>query len=258
MGETVTELPYTTYCDAIARETARIAAIAAGSDLAAKVPSCPDWTLADVVRHVGGLQRWFAAMIDRVTPTRLAPEEFDYQLPADVTDYPDWYASGFVEVDKVLRAADPDATMYSWGPDNRVTFWVRRMLMELLVHRHDAELAVDDVTEIDSVLAADGVEEFLVNLPSVAKFSSRVGDLRGDGLTIGFGVWGTEVDWTVRLDPDSFGLTPAVAEPDAIASAETAEALLLLVYGRIGIDDPRIKASGDAALLEKWFKHARF
>jgi hypothetical protein len=107
-------------------------------------------------------------------------------------------------------------------------------------------------------LAADGVAEFLVNLPSAVTFTPGVAELRGDGRTIGFGVWGTEVDWTVRLDPDSFGLVPAVPDPDATVSAETVEALLLLVYGRIGADDPRIKTTGDPALLERWFTCSKF
>ncbi|QUQ65254.1 maleylpyruvate isomerase family mycothiol-dependent enzyme [Kutzneria sp. CA-103260] len=250
----MTELPYTTYCDAITDEAARIASIAAAHDLTAKVPSCPDWTLADLVRHVGVLQQWFAAMIDRRSPTRLSPREVAYGVPADIAGYPEWCASRAVEVDRVLRAADPDAAMYTWGPGSRVAFWARRMLMELLVHRHDAELAAGSLTEIDPILAADGVEEFLVNLPSAESFAPHLSALRGGGETVRFATPGAE--WTVRLDPESFGLVPS-GTPDA-AVMTTPEALLLLVYGRVGVDDPRVRTSGDAALLAKWFTHSTF
>ena len=246
------------HTDAIAREVARIAEVARGHDPATKVPTCPDWTLADLLRHVGMLGQWFAAMIDRLSPERLPPDALDYGVPADPAEYPDWLQSRHVEVDRVLRAADPDAAMWTWAPGGRVAFWTRRMLMELLVHRYDAELAVGAVTEIDPALAADGVAEFLANLPSAVAFTRGLASLRGDGETIGFGVWGTEVDWMVRLDPDSIGLAPAVAEPDATISAETPEALLLLVYCRIGADDPRIETHGDAALLDKWFTYSKF
>jgi uncharacterized protein (TIGR03083 family) len=251
-------LPYATYCDAVARETARIAEVARAHDPEAKVECCPGWTLADVVRHVGVLRQWFAAMIDRRSPERLPVDEIDYGLPADAADYPDWLLSRQAEVDRVLRAADPDAAMWTWGPGGRVRFWARRMSMELLVHRYDAELAAGEVTPFDPVLAADGVAEFLVNLPSANSFTPGVDNLRGDGETIGFGVWGTEVDWMVRLDPDKFGLVPAVAEPDATVSAETPDALLLLVYGRIGVDDPRVRTTGAADLLDKWLTHSKF
>jgi uncharacterized protein (TIGR03083 family) len=250
----MTELPYATYREAITGEAARIASIVAAHDLTTKVPSCPEWTLADLVQHVGVLQQWFAAMIDRRSPTRLSPREGDYGLPS-ADGYPQWYASRAAEVDKVLLAADPDAAMYTWGPGGRVAFWARRMLMELVVHRHDAELAAGSVTEIDPVLAADGVDEFLVNLPSAEMFTPGLANLRGHGETVRFAAPGAE--WTVRLDPESFGLVPT-GTPDAAATASSAEALLLLVYGRIGADDPRIETRGAAALLVKWFTDTKF
>ncbi|EWM19243.1 maleylpyruvate isomerase family mycothiol-dependent enzyme [Kutzneria sp. 744] len=249
---------YAMHCEAIEREGARIGEVARTHDLSAPVPCCPGWTLADVVEHIGRLQQWFAAMIERRSPERLPFAEVDFGLPADVADYPEWLVARQAVVAKVLRAADPDAAMYTWGPGGAVRFWARRMAMECLIHRYDAELAAASVTAFDPALAADGVEEFLVNLPSAENFTPAVSRLRGDGQTIGFGVWGTEVDWTVRLDADSFGLVGAVADPDAVVSAETVDALLLLVYGRIGVDDPRIKTKGDADLLEKWFTNSRF
>jgi uncharacterized protein (TIGR03083 family) len=249
---------YSGHCDAIEREVARIGEVGRSHDLAAAVPCCPGWTLAEVLKHVGVLQQWFAAMIERRSPERLPFGEVDFGVPAEVADYPEWLVARQVEVAKVLRAADPDAPMYTWGPGGEVRFWARRMAMECLVHRYDAELAAGELTAIDPALAADGVEEFLVNLPSAVGFAPHVANLRGTGQTIGFGVWGTEVDWTVRLDADSFGLVPAVGEPDATVSAETADALLLLIYGRIGRDDARIKTAGEADLLDKWFTHSKF
>src|SRR4051794_40460447 len=114
---------YSTYCDAIDREAARIAEVGRSHDLAAPVPCCPEWTLADVLKHVGVLQQWFAAMVERQSPQRLPFGEVDFGLPADAADYAEWLAARHVEVDKVLRAADPDGAMYTWGPGGRVAFW---------------------------------------------------------------------------------------------------------------------------------------
>ncbi|HEY0497961.1 MAG TPA: maleylpyruvate isomerase family mycothiol-dependent enzyme [Kutzneria sp.] len=257
MGSDAT-LPYTTYCEAISREAARIAEVARAHDLAAPVPCCPGWTLVDVVDHVGRLQQWFAAMIERRSSQRLPFGEVDFGRPTEPADLPGWLLDRNAGVAEVLRAADPDAAMWSWGPGGDVRFWARRMLMEFLVHRYDAESAAGELTPIDPALAADGVGEFLANLGAAVVFTPGLANLRGSGQTIGFGVWGTEVDWALRLDPDSFGLVPAVSDPDATISAETAEALLLLVYGRIGPDDARIKTVGEADLLEKWFTHSKF
>src|SRR5262249_48004313 len=111
---------YSTYCDAVSDEVARIAEIARDHDPATPVPSCPDWTLAGLVRQGGLPQQWFAAMITRRSPSRLPVQEVDYGLPAEVADYPDWLASRHVDVAKALRAADPDAEMWTWGPGRRV------------------------------------------------------------------------------------------------------------------------------------------
>jgi Mycothiol maleylpyruvate isomerase N-terminal domain len=42
-------------------EADRFAASLASADLAATVVTCPDWTVRDLVSHVGGVYRWSAA-----------------------------------------------------------------------------------------------------------------------------------------------------------------------------------------------------
>ena len=49
--------------DAVARETARFVAALEGADLSAPVPGCPGWTLLDLVRHTGSVQRWFSVLL---------------------------------------------------------------------------------------------------------------------------------------------------------------------------------------------------
>ena len=48
------------YIDAIERESAAFVAAADAADSDARVPSCPDWTVDDLLRHVGIVQRWAA------------------------------------------------------------------------------------------------------------------------------------------------------------------------------------------------------
>ena len=51
-------LDHDAYIDAIERESAAFVAAAAAVDADAPVPSCPDWTVDDLLRHVGIVQRW--------------------------------------------------------------------------------------------------------------------------------------------------------------------------------------------------------
>jgi hypothetical protein len=42
-------------CDEIADQVDRLrAVVTSGADLAATVPTCPEWSLEDLVRHLGG------------------------------------------------------------------------------------------------------------------------------------------------------------------------------------------------------------
>lgn len=147
--------------------------------------------------------------------------------------------------------------MWAWGADQHARFWVRRMLFETLVHRVDAELALGIEPAIEPALAADGVAEFLTNLPFAASFAPDTAKLRGDDRTIRFTLTDGEGDWLVRLRPDGFGLTPEDTTADATVQGTAAD-LLLLLYRRIEPSAPRIKLSGDEELLAHWFTHSAF
>jgi len=94
--------------------------------------------------------------------------------------------------------------MWAWGADQRVRFWSRRQLHETLVHRIDVELALGLVPAASPAVAADAIDEFLVNLSGAAYFSSRVKDLRGDGERLSFQATDQGREWSVSLLPEGF------------------------------------------------------
>ncbi|MGV4980811.1 maleylpyruvate isomerase family mycothiol-dependent enzyme [Streptomyces sp. NRAIS4] len=258
-------LPYDTYREAVARETLRFAEAVRGADPADAVPSCPDWTLADLTRHVGALQRWFSTLLTGLVQEPPRSRDVELGLPEDPRDHPDWVAAGVPGVTAVLRDTDPEAPMWVWGEDRHARFWVRRMLFETLVHRVDAERAVGLTSDIDPVLAADGVDEFLVNLPYAGLFAPGVTKLRGDGETLAFRC--TDADgeeWRVRLDPDGFRPLPGAeheaGEPEPVTAAVRGEAadVLLLLYGRRSYRDSAFEVSGRTEVLDNWFAHTAF
>ncbi|MEV7245267.1 maleylpyruvate isomerase family mycothiol-dependent enzyme [Streptomyces sp. NPDC093248] len=257
-------LPYDTYREAIARETLRFTEAVDGADPTSAVPSCPDWTLADLTRHVGALQRWFCTLLTRLVQEPPRSRDVELGLPDSAAAYPGWVAAGVPAVAAVLRDTDPEAPMWAWGEDQHARFWARRMLFETLVHRVDAERAAGLDPDIDSALAADGVDEFLVNLPYAGLFAPAVRKLRGDGETIAFRCADTGEEWRVRLDPDGFRPLPPAAdgadrpEPCAAAVSAPAADLLLLLYGRRSHEEPGFDVSGDAEALGHWFAHTAF
>ncbi|KOV56216.1 maleylpyruvate isomerase family mycothiol-dependent enzyme [Streptomyces sp. MMG1121] len=252
-------LPYDTYREAIARETLRFAEAVKGADPAGAVPSCPGWTLAELTQHVGALQRWFGALLTRLVQEPPRSREVELGLPEDAREYPGWVAAGEPAVAAVLRDTDPEAAMWAWGEDQHARFWARRMLFETLVHRVDAEHAVGlQAWDIDSALAADGVDEFLVNLPYAGLFAPGVTELRGTGETLAFHSADTGEEWRVRLDPDGFRLVPQDQDEATAAVRGRAADLLLLLYGRRSYQESAYEVLGATAVLDNWFAHTGF
>ncbi|MGY0232809.1 maleylpyruvate isomerase family mycothiol-dependent enzyme [Longispora urticae] len=147
-------MEFVDYRDRLAADTARLTAVA--TDLGARVPSCPDWTVEDLVRHVA------MVYLHKVECLRLGhhPEGW----PPDLSTEP--------ALAQLVRAHDelaaefagraPEDPAYTWyGPDQSVGFWMRRMAQEAAVHRVDAELAAGQVTPVAADLAVDGIDEAL-------------------------------------------------------------------------------------------------
>ncbi|MGW1910158.1 maleylpyruvate isomerase family mycothiol-dependent enzyme [Streptomyces sp. NPDC002076] len=258
-------LPYDIYREAVARETLRYCEVVKGVDPTTPVPTCPDWTLADLTRHVGALQRWFCTLLTQRVQEPPRSRDVELGLPENLRDHPDWVAAGVPGVAAVLRDTDPEAPMWVWGEDRHARFWARRMLFETLVHRVDAERALGLTPDIDPVLAADGVDEFLVNLPYAGLFAPGVTKLRGDGETLAFRSAGVDggpgEEWRMRLDPDGFRPVGREArDPEQVTAAVRGRAadLLLLLYGRRSYQEPAFEVSGPAAVLDNWFAHTAF
>jgi uncharacterized protein (TIGR03083 family) len=225
-----------------------------------EIPTCPGWTMAKLIRHVGTVHRWAGAMVAAGATERVDPRSLDLGLPEHPSWLPGWLGAGADELVAQLATADPDRPMWAWGADQHTRFWPRRMLHETLVHRSDAALALgqDPHPTIDPEVAADGIDELFANLPSAAAFSPDVRDIKGHG---SFGIVGndTGVEWLVTLRDDGFGASrvgPGEAkEADALLTGFTPE-LLLVLYRREPIPAVGATVAGDGELVTAFLEHA--
>jgi uncharacterized protein (TIGR03083 family) len=239
--------------ETLAAEVERLAAIVEGDDLVAAVPTCPPWTLRDLLEHIGGVHRWAAAHVRLLSPRRIPSGEMDLGIPTEAKEFSDWLRAGRDVLTETFRNADPDASMWAWGADKHARFWPRRMLHETAVHRADAELALGIRPEIRADVAYDGVDEFLDNLPHAEYFAPNVVKLRGDGETVALRAPGAE--WLVTLQPDAFTWShETTVNPSATVEASP-EDLLLFVYGRRKPGD-RVSASGSDEVLGRWIANS--
>ncbi|MET8475618.1 maleylpyruvate isomerase family mycothiol-dependent enzyme [Streptomyces sp. NPDC006422] len=154
-----TPLPASRYLDCLAADFALLRAAAASAPTA-QVPSCPDWTATDLVRHVGQVYAHKTEAVLAATPgtePEWPPKGTDTEEPFALLD------RAYEELRTALTTHAPDAPSGTWyAPDQTVGFWIRRMAQETVVHRIDAELAAGGpVSPVPDDLAIDGIDELL-------------------------------------------------------------------------------------------------
>lgn len=225
------------------------AADAAGVD--APVPSCPEWTVADLLGHIGTVQRWAAMCAQREPggpPQRSRDAGIAIPPPDELLT---WARAGTVELVEVLDRLGPDAPCWVFAPPETVAFWYRRQAHEAAMHRVDAQLAAGAPTPIDAALAADGIDELLWLLPRRPGGAPAV----GSGETIHLHCGDVEGEWLIRLGDEGLTVTREHAKGD-VAVRGDASAILCWTMGRGPID--ALEVFGDASLLDRWRELARF
>jgi uncharacterized protein (TIGR03083 family) len=234
------------YLDHLKRDGAIVAGLARDGDLAAPVPSCPGWTLADLVGHLGTVYRIQGARAGAGSAERLDPPR--PKPPA--TGLADWYDESFASIVDVLEATDPGAPAWNWAPDEPkvAAFWRRRMAQETLVHRWDAEAAVGAPGPLDPELAADGVDEWLTAFlgADVADPKIAVPDHVG---TLHVHCTDASGEWVASLSGRDLQVRREHAKADVAARGPAAD-LLLVLWRRLPASS--VDVVGDPAVLDAW------
>jgi len=218
------------------------AAEAAGTD--AKVPTCPEWQVRDLLRHTGMVHRWAAAFVAE-GHTSYHP---DGGLPdLDGAELLTWFRAGHRYLVDTLASAPPDVQCWHFLPaPSPLAFWARRQAHETTVHRVDAESARGGTPgKISPAFAVDGVDELLRGFH--ARSRSRVRSEEPRVLR----VRATDADdavWTVRLSQE-----PPAAVRDEAGEADcqvtgTAGQLYLALWNRL----PLPAVTGDAGVAALW------
>jgi len=235
------------------------------SQSAPAVPSCPQWTVTDLVLHLGFVHR----LVGRVVGERMRQPPVDEDrswlgLPGPWRDWLpparaprqspvpsgllDWFQAGAAELAKLFRAADPGEQVWTWSADHSVGFWQRMQAIEAAVHRWDAQNAVGAAQPIDAALAADAIAQtFEVMLPmrrAVAKAPP------GQGERFVFRRTEGPEAWEVRFDGDAVLLGAPQGAYD-IQIEGTASDLALFLWQRDVNSDLAVR--GDLSFLSRYF-----
>jgi uncharacterized protein (TIGR03083 family) len=202
--------------------TARLAGVLAAGDLAAPVPACPDWTLADLGEHTRRVHAWATHAVVEGNPDGTPPPAAGPDQEALAAAYRE-AAGSLVDV---LRRTAPDAPAWTFGSEQVSAFWRRRQVHEVTMHLYDA-LASQGRSEewaIAPELAWDGVEEVVSLFYPRQVERGRTEPLAG----------------TVRLvatDVDGAVLDLGSGEPVVELSAPARD-LLLMLWRRVPVAEP--------------------
>jgi uncharacterized protein (TIGR03083 family) len=255
------------YFAEITASAASLGALIDGADLTLRVPTCPDWTLRQLVIHVGRVQRWAAEIVSTRSAQAIAFRDVpDGRLPDDPAEHAGWLQAGADRLIAVLGQAG-DVPVWAFGRQRPASFWARRVAHETTVHCADAQITVSGAegqpaaSAIVADVAADGIDEWLTEQAAPADGAP---DMRAAGLAEGesMHVHAADVpdgagEWMVTHDPA--GITVRrVHGKGTIALRGGASDLLLVLLQRLPPDIPAVQLHGDPALLRRWLDNTQF
>jgi uncharacterized protein (TIGR03083 family) len=238
--------------------SARFADVLATCDPSAPVPTCPGWTAADLLWHLGEVQSFWGTIVrDRVD------DPDDLSEPDRPDSYPGLLAffrrSSDLLVDALATTAD-DVAVWTWFADDHSTGFVRRrQAHEALIHRLDAELAAGAVTDFDRDLAHDGVAEVLEWMYSgIPEWGTRAADGpigrvattdTGGAWLVQLGTWSGTSPNTGNVYVDEGSLTILDGGEPAFEVSGTARDLDAWLWNRPTLGE--ITRTGDCAAFEQ-------
>ena len=237
---------------AITTHAEALGAAAATAGLEAQVPTCPDWTVRDLVGHLGGVHRWAASFVES-TRTEPPGKDDGLQQPPGDDELLDWFRDGHTHLVKVLEAADDTIECWTFlpAPFPRA-FWARRQAHETTIHHADVAGAAGEPINIDPALAVDGLDELLLGF-----FARQRGRLLADpGVTLGVRVTdaGESDAWTVRIGPQGRQVDRGSGHGDLVVSGNAVDVYLFL-WNRAGTD--HVDLTGEERVLDIWREKAR-
>ncbi len=241
-------MDYEDHISAVERDSAAIVSALAEGPLDVPVPTCPDWTLVDLATHVGQFCGLWTHVICEGTEKAKTP----FADPAPAEQRSDWFANWYEEAAghlvTELRAAEPDAAVWTWDPSNETaSFVARRAAHELSVHRFDAQTARTSPEPIDGALAVDGIEEIFAML---AAWRAGERDVRGgNGETIHLHATDRDAEWTITLAPDGVAVDRRHVKGDLALRAAVSD-LELVLYQRPPLGP--VDRFGDDSALDAW------
>jgi uncharacterized protein (TIGR03083 family) len=239
------------YMECLSSDYGDLRDAAAAAEPTARVPCCPDWTMADLVVHMGEVY------LEKATSMRTGRSPEQWPPPGLAGEAPlALLARAYGELIEELTTRDPASPTPTWyEPDQTVGFWIRRMAQETVIHRIDAQQAAGlPVTPAPDDLAIDGIDEVLrvfLSYSSVTwpdEFSQmKGGHLAGEDGHDTITVAGGPGALTLHVSPRGVLVTDGAGDSPRVALEAAPDPMLRWLWGRAGDDAVRVTGDPDWA-----------
>lgn len=249
--------------------TGAIAAVAAQVGPDARVPSCPDWAVVDLLNHVARLMSgWYQYNLTRpadeddstISKGTAAP------LPESFADRIDYLREASAQYRAKAESVDLSGTVWIILDAGSPLFWITRSAVEMALHRWDIETATGHPTRMSLPRATHAVDETLrLMWPAFLRSTSSPGRVnvaayerpRSSTVRVGplpdraLGLHATDsgLTWVVSSDQGRLIVDSTAPLPETTVSAPAHE-LELFLWGRLGQRD--VSVAGDAKLVDEW------
>jgi uncharacterized protein (TIGR03083 family) len=154
-----------TYIEQLNDDGQKFLAAARSAGPESAVPTCPNWRVTHLVRHLTFVHRWAVHYVD----DRIATFEGDVSetdiINASSHGEDLWtnFSTGLDTLVRTLRSAPDDLVCWTFLPSpSPKSMWSRRQAHETSIHRVDAELAAGHtVGASPTSFSIDGIDELL-------------------------------------------------------------------------------------------------
>ncbi len=243
---------------AVRQEAKLLAQAAERTGLEADIPTCPDWNMRDLIRHLSEIHLWASALVAKRT-TKLWPDDISEHTeswPDLAVFWPDddelvsWYLETNANLVHALESASPDLDCPTFLPaPSPLAMWARRQAHETAIHRFDAENAAGIASEFDPAFASDGIDEL------VAAFAPRRKEFPIESdKTMAIHAQDTNDRWLVTMGPEGISTSHGDGPRDVTLTGDASD-LYLVLWNRA--EDSSITVKGDGELLDLWHGNNR-
>jgi uncharacterized protein (TIGR03083 family) len=247
------------YIGYVSAEGALFAAAAEQGELDVEIPPCPGWDMRQLVRHLGMIHLWAAAIVETGDPRFFEVSDLPdltEQWPELAAAYPDdpdlvaWYRETLANLVRVFESTPADHECPSFLPaPTPLTMWTRRQASEIAIHRFDAEMSRGTTSNFDPQFATDMLDELL------SGFAPRQREIVVDGERV-LHVHADDVDghWWLTIGPEGIETSHDGGAADLTITGMAAE-LYLTMWNRT--PDSTVRLTGDTNLMDLWHHTCR-